>query len=343
MIDPDPQSVADHVLRTSSALPAPMNAYWLSVSGPRDEYAEALKAHLLGSDTTVVVVRSGGFDNPNSLMQDLARLIDSHRDHLATFFSQRPAIPERIGLVLLARSELRIPQSSSPVIWPEWVPTVGGREISCFIQDITRSVDVALDSPELGLERLCRAIYDLEWALARRLKTMRDARPQAQTSMWEMIRGNQEHNGIDSFLESVTRALSSEGTIESYRPTGRGARSVCGRLWVRMQMREPRAVAPLANALSEALGLEDLEANAVPSPTLFSVLSRSGPSAQDALRSEQLARDILVTNANACQLITCAAHAGDYGRYPLGLLQGVVDELHRGVTGLESFINTLPR
>ncbi|WEO78704.1 hypothetical protein BJQ94_06650 [Cryobacterium sp. SO2] len=315
----------------------------MSVSGPRDEYAEALKALLLGSDTTVVVVRSGGFDNPNSLMQDLARLIDSHRDHLAAFFSQRPAIPGRIGLVLLARSELRIPQSSSPVIWPEWVPGVGGREISCFIQDITRSVDVALDSSELGLERLSRSIYDLEWALARRLKTINKVRPHAQTIMWDMIRGNQDHAGMDGFLESVTRALSSEGTVESYRPTGRGARSLCGRLWVRMQMREPRAVAPLAKAVATALGLEDLEIDTPPSQTLFSVLSRSGPSAQDASRGEQFARDILVTNANACQLITCAAHAGDYGRYPLGLLQGVADELHRGITGFESFINTLPR
>jgi hypothetical protein len=341
MSDPTPESVAEHVKRVGPSNHSQLTAFWMQLSGPRDDFAIRLRKLLTESDVIVLVVRSGGFDNPNSLMQDLARLLDSHRPEFLEFVTARGSVPSKIGLVLLARSELRIPQTSSPVLWPEWVPGVGRLETSCYIQDVSRAIAVALDSHELALNRLNRAAYDLDVAILRRLQAVHLKKPNAHSMFWNVASHRDDQQGFSGLLKSVSSALSTEGTISSYRPTGRGARSICGRLWVRFQKLDSRARDSFALGLANALDISDTDI-AANNSSLFSVLSRSSPTAQDAGAAEQLARDILVTNATACQLITCAAHAGDYGQYPLVLLRSVVDEVHRGLIRIEASLNTLP-
>lgn len=342
MQDPEPATVVEYLSHLASERADPINAYWLSLSGDRDTYAGMLRSLLDAEDTAVIVVRTGGFDNPNSLMQDLARLLNTNRVTLEEFFGSRPRPPERFGIVLLARSDLRIPQSSSPVPWPEWVPGVGGLETACYIQDISRSVEVALDSSELGLERLNRGLYELECALLRRLRSVHEKDQSTHEPLYDLLRRQNDPGGWLGLIANVQRTLDSETSTEAYRPTGRGSRSLCGRLWVEVRACDPASLPAFASALAVALQLSDAGTDVLPRESLFTVFARVNASSNFNSPEDRSARDLLNTISMACQVITCAAHAGEYDRYPLPLLQSVVDELHRNVASYESMINRLP-
>jgi hypothetical protein len=342
MVDPSSPSVATFVRLLSSKETDAISAYWLCVDGDRDSYALQLRKLLQGTDIAVIVVRTAGFTNPNSLMRDMAQLLDKSRAPLMEFFGSLSVPPVRISIVLLARSELRIPQSSSPVLWPDWVPGVGGLEVLCHIQDITRSIDVPLNSAEIDVGRLATALYELEWAILRRLRIVHATKPSAHNELYELVRRKTDPGGWLGFLTQVDRALENEGVIASYRPTGRGNGSICGRLWAETQSRDSAFIESVGVALTAALDLPPSTESGFPRESLFSVLSRISPATLSAVPSVRFARDLLVTNSSACQLIASAAHAGDYGRYPLRLLQAVVDELYLGIVGFEALLNRLP-
>ena len=75
------------------------------------------------SDAPVVVaiLRDVRFTNPNALLADFVELVEEHRALVEKRFS---AGCDRCAFVLLSRTELAIPQISSPVVLPEWFPSL---------------------------------------------------------------------------------------------------------------------------------------------------------------------------------------------------------------------------
>lgn len=55
----------------------------------------------------------------------------------------------------------------------------------------------------------------------------------------------------------------------------------------------------------------------------------------------RFARNVLVTVATSCQVLTAAAHADAYGHYPVSLLQALSFDLRRSLAGAETVIQRL--
>ncbi len=338
--NPSAGSVAATVGRLAADRIEPISGYWLCVDGDRDAYATDLREHLAGTQTAVVVVRTGGFDNPNSLMVDMVTLVDASRTTIEAAIEERGSGPMSLGIVMIARNELRIPQVSSPARWPEWVPEVGGREVPCHIRDITRAVDVPLDSPELDMGRVHRALYDVETAMLRRARSVGAYRPGAAATFYSLASRPRDPGGWIGFLAQAEATIDQEVSVDAYRPRGSGGASLCGRIWVQVQQGDARAVAGLGAALAEALDVDQHGHSSRDRESIFSVLARGKH--LEGVDSEITLRDAVLLIANACQMVTCAAHAGEYPYFPLHLLRALTDELHSGLVRFEAVLNLLP-
>ena len=339
LTDTDPGLVARTINDLASGSTFTLNAYWLAVVGDRKDYAVRLGPLLAAPDTPVLIVKER-FDNANSIMNDLARILEQNRAAvLAAFRHDRPA-PERLGVVLLARSELAVAAGSSPVLWPEWVPFVGGTEVPCLITDITRRINVPLDEPAANTGKLNRALYAVEAALIRRLVLVTEQVPGAYRPLFDVIGRRSDVTWAD-FLATARSAQRSVVSSESYRPSVRAGDSVVSRLWQVAQTGSAKDVDRAVAGLAEALHVISTKALRDWHVCLFGVLARGRDISHSG--SAKFARGTVFTISAACQYITCAAHAHGYPEFPLNLITSAVDDLYRGLADIESCLNRMPR
>lgn len=333
--DPEPARVAEMVTRLDAAATAPLNAYWVSLAGDRNAFADRLKPLLTDRGIGVLIVRSAGFTNANALMGDLRDLLEENRSAFLGILARPRPDPNRIGVVLLARKELAIGQGASPVIWPDWVPVVGNREVICYITDLTQHVEASLDAGEIDVPRLGRALFAVEEALVRRLLVVHGLRPVGQQQFFERIRRRSDPAWF-GFLKAAEAELRRVPTIESFRPDVRGGRSVVSRVWGLAQVSSPRELVAAEADLAAALDLTVDVTSVQPWEGLMAVLSCQPPGGSSAVGT--LCRSILLTVPAVCQFLTCAAHADRYQRFPVNLLISVVGDLHRALVEIEVFL-----
>lgn len=315
-----------------------LNAYWLALVGDRKEYAARLAPLLEVPDTPVLIVKER-FDNANSIMTDLARILEQNRAAvLAALRHSRPD-PQRISIVLLARSELAVAEESSPVVWPEWIPVVGLTEVPCLITDITRRINVPLNEPGVNVGKLNRALYALEGALIRRLMVTTGHLPQSYQLLFEVITRRSDVSWAD-FLAKVKSAHKSVQSTESYRPSVRTGDSVVSRLWEVSRTGSAKDIDRAVAGLTEALHIVSPGALQDWHECLFGALARIPGESPDARR---FARSMMFTISASCQYVTCAAHAHDYPELPFNLITSVIDDLYKGLANTESCLNRMPR
>lgn len=337
-IDPEPSRVAEAISRLELAGDSPLSAYWLGLAGDRDAYVARLQPLLRHHGMAVLIVRGNGFDNPNALMVDLVHLLEENRSSFLAALKEPRQNPNRIGIVLLARTELAMGQGYSPVTWPDWVPEVGHRQVTCFIIDVTRRIEVPLDAEEVDVAKLHRALFAVEQALIRRLVGVYRQAPAVQEAFFQEIRRRSDP-GWAAFLNGAQAAAANVRTVESYRPDVKKGESVVSRLWELRQERSPRSLAAAGPALGDALGLPEEPPQDDRSDGLISVLARlPGPRGST---TERFCRNAMLTISAACQYITCAAHAGEYQPFPVNLLASVVDDVYHSLMGVETSLNRL--
>jgi hypothetical protein len=328
--------VAATISRLDATATAPLSAYWLSLVGDRNAYAETLQALLGDRGMAVLIVRQDGFDNPNALMVDLVHLLEHNRERFLAAIARPRPDPDRIGLVLLARIELAMGQGTSPVTWPEWVPAVGTRETSCFITDVTRRVEAPLDAEEVDVGRLQRALHAVERALLRRLLAVHEHTPTAHNALLQNISRRSDVSWLE-FLAGARHEVQKIAAVDSYRPSVRYGKSVVSRLWGHSLKGTSQDVTTIATALAAALDMAPDEPLDTWWEGLPTVLARHpGPALPPP---ERFCRHVVVTLATACQYATCAAHSDDYAQYPVNLLVSVIDDLHRALVDIEMCLN----
>ncbi|MBF6302055.1 hypothetical protein IU459_31590 [Nocardia amamiensis] len=325
--------MAETIIRLHSEADAPLNAYWLSLVGDRDEYAAQLGGLLSEHGLGVLIVRNNGFTNANALMVDLVELLEHNRAVFLTSLQQPRAAAPRMGIVLLARRELAMGQAYSPVTWPEWVPGVGNRETTCFITDVTRRIEVPLSAEEIDLARIHRALFAVEEAMVRRLLHVHRRSPDAQHAFFQSIRRRSDPSWT-AFLAGAREAISGFRTPQAYRPEVRAGKSVVSRLWGLSMDTPPARLATVQTELAAALHVADDAVWSDRWEGLMTVLAR--PTVPPNSPATRLCRCILSTVPTACQFITCAAHAGEYYQFPVNLLTAVVDDLHWTLTHIET-------
>lgn len=335
--DPSAELVARTVTAHAAESTFMLNAYWLAVTGDRKAYADRLAALLNGTPVLIVKER---FDNANSIMTDLAHILEQNRVVVLTAFQRNQPDPKHISIVLLSRKELAVAEGASPVVWPGWVPGVGGTEVPCLITDITRRINVPLSEPRADVSKVNRALYAVEGALIRRLVAVNEDLPASHGGLFGVIRRRSDISWLD-FLGKARSGYADVKTVELYRPSARTGNSVVSRLWEVAQARSGADIDRAVLGLTEALSIGDEAVLYGWGESLFGVLGRG--LVKNEPEPQRFARSALFTISAACQYITCAVHGHEYPELPLNLVTSVVDDLYQGLANIESCLNRMRR
>ena len=307
-----PETIAKEIrsrARDSQAL----RVFWVTVSGDRDTFAGELKRLLESCPVVPVALRGRGFENPDSVMRDVADVLEGVRGEIQ---KMDHVIKGRRGvdLVLLSRKDLMI-DTSSPIVLPNWFPVAPEHTVTVRIVDLTWSAEAAVSDSSLALEDLRRILHDLDKALVERLQETLKHDHRKSQSLWSHIRvKSDDRMAIE--LDRIKGALDAVRNPTGYRPSTSKRPTVVGLIWACANKNAPDSLPKVASALAQALNLGDVSTDDM---SLIAVLNRPVNPIFDPRARWSFC--LIVTLRGACQLVTAAAHADDYPRFPAALLK----------------------
>jgi hypothetical protein len=299
----------------------PIQVLWCRVEGNREEFARELRALLSDLPVVVLPVRGVGFWDPNSVFDDLVDLLSANRPHVEGVRALRDS--DRVVIVLLSRTELAIPQISSPAVLPSWFPVQGGLSLKSRITDVSWRAAISLSDPLVAVPNLCERLYEFERVCIHRLRLVHSADIHAVQGLVALRR--KETSAAD-FGDVLTAAEESHQRVlnpSSYRPSLRNHASIVSQVWWLYQTLSSENRRPAAKAFARALDLGGMTIEA--RPTLVAVLHRPTNLPMD--KGVRMAEHLIASVGSACQLVTAAAHADQYEAYPETLLRSVSYDL----------------
>lgn len=335
----DPIRLAEVVRSRMSRSQSVVSAFWIKVDGDREAYRRALLDRATEGAIVPLIVRGRLFENPNSVLNDLAHLIAENRP--AFELGRRLTTgSDQLAIVLLARGELCVPQVSSPVLLPEWLPVAGGMVTHMTIEDLTWTADCPLNAADVQVEEICEHVFELEGVILTRLKEVHTSDHNAGNALLEFIRRGAPQ--VESYPEILADAEAFRSTVRNptaFRPSVREGRSLTARFWHTAMSTSPEQLTRPSRALADALGLSKTLLSGFRG-TLLSTIWR--PSARDTNPSVMFCRNLLITISAACQFVTAAAHADSYASYPILLLRAVSFDLRTSMHEAQEVLSFLP-
>ena len=311
----DPKTVVEHL---GSRAPEPLRVFWVRVPRNRDDFKRDLMQLRAQSPIVPWVLRKAALQNPNSVMSDVLEILNEAREEIQTV--QNVATKAGgVDLVLLGRADLKLADTSSPILLPEWFPVAPGQTPPVRIEDLTWSARLSLSDPMLALDDLRRILHDLDHALTNRLQVSLETDHRLTNSLWDRIRKNKER--LDDELPRMKAQLNAISNATAYRPSAAHEPTVVGLLWAHANSRAPDDLQRTARALADGLQIEDVDRD---NASLAAVLNR--PSSRMDGRA-QWAFSLILTVRSACQLVTAAAHADEYPQFGAQLLQSTSHDL----------------
>ena len=235
-------------------------------------------------------------------------------------FSERIRTANHLDVVLIARRELELESSSSPIVLPSWFPISPSTSVTATIMDLTWSTHVSLSAEELHAGEIASLLFDLDRELIRNLRVshLRDHR--LVNSLHDALKRKTDKSV--SFTDLLSRAAETLGRVRNprdFRPTRRDP-TIAGHLWNLANATAADGLPKRAKSLAKAL---DLPSGAVEGrhESLVTVLGRPSLRLDDP--SQRWSLNLIVTTGAACQLLTAAHHADDYAEYPLPLVRSL--------------------
>ena len=291
-----------------------LRVFWVTVGDERDAFARDLRRSLSDLPVVCYVVRKGGFGDPNSVMNDVLSAMCECRNEIGAI-EERACAVGWVDFVLVGRREWQVADSSSPLELPEWFPVGGGRTATVGMLDLTWSANVPLDDGS-ALDDVRRILYDVDIALVDALERARERDHTKLQPLWQRLElGNGGDRQIQEELCRVETALQDVGNPTKYRPSARGS-TLVERLWGHTNRTSPDSLPRTAAELARALGVTADRAQDI---SFVSVLNRPTNRIEDV--AARWGYGLLVTVRSACQLVTVAAHADRYPRFPGVLLK----------------------
>jgi hypothetical protein len=320
-----------------NTVPGPLLVVWVQVTTSRTEFRDRLIEWRDGRPVVAVVIQDVLFSHSNAIMSDLRRVLEQNRHEFDMISDDIQRIGKAV-LVILSRSELVIPQLSSPSTLPEWFPIASGRSIYVTIEDITRTADGPLSGSEVRVGELCELMFVLEGAILDRLVSVREFNHTAGNAFFELIKTAPDEK-YSAFLASALLHRAEVGNPVGYRPSARDGSTLLGRLMRLGSASSPDGLTKVSKAFRDALRLQP-DGNACARDSLMAVMLR--PTTRDSDQGIRAARNILVTLYGSAQLVTAAAHADAYPRFPISLLRAISHDLRFALRDLEIQISSLP-
>lgn len=294
-----------------------VRAIWLKLDSiSRKEFSQ--KIAVIDSDHSIVplIVEPHYFQNSNSLLSDLLRTIEGNRDSLSKLVDST----KLITLVLLSKDDLKIPQVSSPITFPEWFPILAGKEDTIYLHDLRQSAQVSLlNSTYVKIEQISEAIYEIEWKLVKRMKE------NGVTSPMKSFLSKTHGEGINFQIEldQFDKHVSSIPSPSSYRLNGKNKESLLCALIATILKSSPDDMIGIAKKMSLAY---NAKAQTSIKPTLMAVMMRP---TQKPDQITQNFHSLLIGIYQAYQLMNAAAHAAEYPAYPSDLVESNSHDLVR--------------
>ena len=304
---------------------AALNVYWMTLSGDRDEFKFALQ-QVRGELPIVpwILRKPGLFRDSNAVMNDVTFILGKVRreiEDIAEYARRRGGV----DLVIIARDELGLAITSSPILLPDWFPVTPEQTVTARIDDLTWSINVAMSDDVVALGELQRIVYELDRLMVVRIREILEKDHRQVQALWECIR-REEGEDIGEVLDGIGKSLDEIKNPASFRPSTRRNPTVVGRLWLAANSRSPDQLPRLSKALASALQVGDLDISDG-GASLAGVLNRPTNPIGDG--GTRWCFHLLVALRSACQLSTAAAHADDYPLFPDVLLRSVSRDLRQ--------------
>jgi hypothetical protein len=302
---------------------------WVACDGVREEVAHEIKR--LSDDLALVplVVRTGGFDDPNTLSQDVLELIVSARSQLLDP-ELRSQCRSRgcLYLLLLGRRELGLMSTESPIALPSWFPVAAGELNAMKVIDLTWRAVVSLASREVGAGDVARLLFELEGESLRALERRNGESRRHTDRLLSLLKADDgQPSNIDAVIEACRGYRATVTDINHFRPSIRSGKSLVALLWARVNATAPDGLTALGTALADSLGMCPASELEVHQP-LIAVLSRpSGAVSPSGLWG----RSLLIALRSGCQLTTASAHADAYPKYDSRTVQAMSLDIRRAL------------
>lgn len=337
----DAQVVIDFLKRTFDEGGEGVSAHWVETEQSRSEFCDTVAAGISHLPILAAPVNSGEFQDANGIIDDLAQVLERHR---AWFDPDRRAMiarQNRFTILLISRRPLNVPQISSPVQLPDWFPVWPSNLLTVTIRNITNSVDLSIGDPLVPIGLIGTALLDLEQALQSRLRWIQANHPGASSPLWARTSTDKGALGsMDKQLDAAEAAWRDVSDPCKFRPGG-GPESpfLISRIFRLWWKSSPNDLHALSIDLASALCLSG-EVSVPKIYSLATLLSRTAkPPLSQTPVGVTFCRNAIVSLANAMQLSTAAAHAGDYPRFPAVLttsfLQDVAGSCQRTAMALD--------
>jgi hypothetical protein len=332
-----PDSIVQAVKMRLGQAGQTLSAYWLKVDKDRNIYAEEIRACRGELPIFPLIIREQLFTNPNTVLNDLVIIIDNNRERLEHDYRYM-CIGGKINcaLLLLGRSELCLAQASSPVTLPEWFPFIGGTTIEIYIEDLTWTAAAPLNTEEMRVADISRQLFYVEKILLNRLQKVQEKDHNAGNQLCEYLRRLKDDN-ILGIVNNAMKNLSSVSNPTAFRPSVKEGKSLLALLWEMQAKLASTELHKLSKALAAALNIQ--EDGAIGHESIFNTIYRPGHSEKNSIR---IARNIIITTATACRLITVAAHADNYESYPLTLISSVAHDITHALRDIELLLERMP-
>jgi hypothetical protein len=187
-------------------------------------------------------------------------------------------------------------------------------------------VGVPLNAKEVRREEVCEDLFGLEAMLLERLTTVSQRDHRHGQAFFELLRlSKKPDETYVTFLDGATQLHQAVNDARGYRPSVKDAGLLVGRL-VRLFLKTPSDnLGQAGEKLAEAVGWDEARCG-TGGPFLLGVLFR--PPTKQA-PSGEFGRRILIATYASYQLATAAAHAADYPRFPVGIVESVANDLIR--------------
>lgn len=315
-----------------------LNLYWITLSGNRDEFKYALQ-QVRGESPIVpwILRKSGLFRDSNAVMNDVMAILNNVRPEIGDV-AESARRQDGVDLVVIARDELRLAVTSSPILLPDWFPLMPEQTVMARIDDLTWAVNVAMSDDVVALDELRRILYDLDGLMVARIRETREKDHRRVQAFWELIRQEEEDN-LGQILDTIGKSLDELKNPAGFRPSTQKNPTIVGRLWFEANRISPDKLPRLSKALASALQVDDLDISDREA-SLAGVLSRPTNPIGDS--GTRWCFHLLVTLRSACQLVTAAAHADDYPLFPDVLLRSVSRDLREFLDGAIQVLKAIP-
>lgn len=323
------QIIADYVKKLHHGRGPGVAAYWLEEAASRSELVSQLATPLAGLPILTAAVQRGSFDDPNGIIDDLAKLINNHSEWFGD--GNRAAIikEEKFSLVLVSKRALGIPQISSPVTLPDWFPLWPSRLLTVKIQSITDSVDISVGSPDVPVGHINASLYSLEAGLCARFLYVFQRTPEVSAKLRARLGGSK---GPADLTGMAAESEAGRGSVapKDFRPGG-GATSPYFVSYLFRQWWECSHSGLHALAVDIADALDVHTGSAIEAQySLASLLTRTvKPKLSDTPPGVTFARNALVSLSHSIQLTNAAHHGGDYPNFPAVLTISYAQDLAR--------------